>query len=192
MAHVVAIANQKGGVGKTTTAVNLAASLAVAEQRVLLVDLDMQGNASSGVGLSPRGVERGTYQVLMDGVPLRDVVAKTDLPQLDILPANRDLAAVELELYDADDRNYRLRDALRSVNDDYDFVIIDCPPSLGLVTINALAASDLVLVPLQCEYYALEGLSQLVDTIDRVRGSVNPNIKIHGVLLTMYDARNNL
>lgn len=190
--HVVAIANQKGGVGKTTTAVNLAASLAVAEQRVLLVDLDMQGNASSGVGLSPRGVETGTYQVLMDGVPVREARQKTELAHLDVLPATRDLAAVEVELYESDDRNFRLREALRAVETDYDFVVIDCPPSLGLLTINALASADLVLVPLQCEYYALEGLSQLVDTIERVRGTLNPRIRIHGVLLTMFDARNNL
>lgn len=190
--HVVAIANQKGGVGKTTTAVNLAASLAVAEQRVLLVDLDMQGNASSGVGLSPRGVDVGTYQVLMDGVPVAEARQKTELEQLHVLPASRDLAAIEIELYTSEDRNFRLREALRSVEGEYDFVVIDCPPSLGLLTINALAAAELVLVPLQCEYYALEGLSQLVDTIDRVRGNLNPGIRIHGVLLTMFDARNNL
>jgi chromosome partitioning protein len=190
--HVVAIANQKGGVGKTTTAVNLAASLAVAEQRVLLVDLDMQGNASSGVGLSPRGVDVGTYQVLMDGVPVAEARQKTELEQLHVLPASRDLAAIEIELYTSEDRNFRLREALRAVEGEYDFVVIDCPPSLGLLTINALAAAELVLVPLQCEYYALEGLSQLVDTIDRVRGNLNPGIRIHGVLLTMFDARNNL
>jgi chromosome partitioning protein len=192
MGYVVAIANQKGGVGKTTTAVNLAASLAVAEQRVLLFDLDPQGNASSGVGRAPRTVERGTYEVLLDDVPIRDVVLPTDLDSLFVVGASPHLAAVELELIDVENRNYRLRDALASVRDEYDFIIVDCPPSLGLLTINALSASDLVLVPMQCEYYALEGLSQLVDTVERVRSSLNPDLTIHGVLLTMYDARNNL
>ncbi len=192
MAYVVAIANQKGGVGKTTTAVNLAASLAVAEQRVLLLDLDPQGNASSGVGHPPRKNDRGTYDVLLDDVPVRDVVITTDLPHLSLVGSSPDLAAIEIELIESENRNYRLRDALAPVRDDYDFLIVDCPPSLGLITINALAAADLVLVPMQCEYYALEGLSQLTDTIERVRGSLNPKLKIHGVLLTMYDGRNNL
>ena len=192
MAHVVAIANQKGGVGKTTTAVNLAASLAVAEQRVLLIDLDAQGNASSGVGLAIRGDEPGTYGVLVDKRPIKEVIKQTQVPHLSLLQASRDLAALEIDLYEFEDRNYRLRDALATVADDFEFIIIDCPPSLGLVTINAFAAANHVLVPLQCEYYALEGLSQLVDTIERVKGSVNPSLKIHGVLLTMFDARNNL
>jgi chromosome partitioning protein len=192
MAHVVAIANQKGGVGKTTTAVNLAASLAVAEQRVLLVDLDPQGNASSGVGHPRRTIDRGTYHVLLDGARVTDVALSTELPGLDLVGSSPDLAAVEIDLIDVDRRNERLRLALAQVSDRYDFVLVDCPPSLGLLTINALAAADLVLVPMQCEYYALEGLSQLTDTVERVRASLNPAVRIHGVLLTMYDGRNNL
>jgi chromosome partitioning protein len=192
MGRVVAIANQKGGVGKTTTAVNLGASLAVAEQRVLLVDLDPQGNASTGVGLAPGSVDRGTYQVMLGELPVADAIQPSELPALDIVPSTPDLAAAELELVDGDDRMVRLRDALAPVRDRYDFIVVDCPPSLGLLTLNALAAADLVLVPLQCEYYALEGLSQLVRTIDRVRGSLNPPLELHGVLLTMFDPRNNL
>jgi chromosome partitioning protein len=192
MAHVVAIANQKGGVGKTTTAVNLAASLAVAEQRVLLIDLDPQGNASSGVGHPPRTVERGTYALLLEEANVADLALKTDLPSLDLVAASQDLAAIEIELIEVAERNTRLRDALAKVKDSYDFILVDCPPSLGLLTINALAAAELVVVPMQCEYYALEGLSNLTNTIDRIRGSLNPSLKIHGVLLTMFDQRNNL
>lgn len=192
MGRVVAIANQKGGVGKTTTAVNLGASLAVAEQRVLLVDLDPQGNASTGVGLAPGTVSQGTYQVLLGEAPMGDVIRPSDLPQLDVVASTPDLAAGELELVDTDDRMTRLRDAIVSVRDRYDFVVVDCPPSLGLLTLNALVSADLVVVPLQCEYYALEGLSQLVRTIERVRGSLNPGLELHGVLLTMFDARNRL
>jgi chromosome partitioning protein len=192
VARVVAIANQKGGVGKTTTAVNLAASLAAAEQRVLLVDMDAQGNASQGVGCGQGTTTQGTYQVMLRDASIRDVLRHTELSTLDIVPATQDLAAIERELADAEDSPTRLRDALTLVASQYDFVIVDCPPSLGTLTINALVAADVVLVPMQCEYYALEGLSQLVGTIERVKGSFNPTLTIDGVLLTMYDARNNL
>ena len=192
MAQVLAIANQKGGVGKTTTAVNLAACLAVAEQRVLLIDLDSQGNASSGLGHAQKTLERGTYEVLHGDASLRDVMLQTDLPSLQLAPATRDLAAAELELAEAEDRAMRLRRAIDAVRRDYDFVIVDCPPSLGVLTLNALAAADAVLVPMQCEYYALEGLASLSDTIERIQGALNSDLKVAGVLLTMYDPRSNL
>jgi chromosome partitioning protein len=192
MGRIVAIANQKGGVGKTTTAINLAASLAVAEQRVLLVDLDPQGNASSGVGHPPRTVDRGTYHVLIDGVPISQVTLRTELGQLDLAASSPDLAAIEMELIDVEERATRLKAALQPMRGSYDFIVVDCPPSLGLLTVNALTAADLVIVPMQCEYYALEGLSQLVSTIERVKNGLNPGLSIHGVVLTMFDPRNNL
>jgi chromosome partitioning protein len=192
MSRVVAVSNQKGGVGKTTTAVNLAASLAVAEQRVLLVDMDPQGNASSGVGVSERSLEQSLYPVLFREKTLREVSRPTELPFLHVVPACRDLAGVEIELVDADDRALRLRECLEPVLGDYDFIFLDCPPSLGVLTVNALVAADVVLVPMQAEYYALEGLSDLVSTIERVRNALNPPLQIDGVLLTMFDPRNNL
>lgn len=192
MGQVVAISNQKGGVGKTTTAVNLAASLAVAEQRVLLVDTDPQGNATSGVGIRIREGHQTLYPVLFGEASIADVAQTTELPFLSTVPSSRDLAGVEVELVDAPDRALRLKRALDQVREAYDYILVDCPPSLGILTLNALVAADVVLVPLQPEYYALEGLTDLCGTIERVRGSLNPELSIHGVLLTMFDTRNNL
>ncbi|MCX7807693.1 MAG: AAA family ATPase [Deltaproteobacteria bacterium] len=192
MGLVVAIANQKGGVGKTTTAVNLAASLAVAEQRVLLVDVDGQGNASSSLGLCRGRVQAGTYEVLLGQRGVEEVTFPTELSNLFIVPATPDLSAAELELAGLEDRAYRLRQAISPVRNDYDFIFIDCPPSLGLLTINALVAADEVIVPVQCEYLALEGLSALGDTIERVRRGLNTALRLDGVVLTMYDNRTSL
>ncbi len=193
MARIIAIANQKGGVGKTTTAVNLAASLAIAERRTLLIDADPQGNATSGVGIDKAGVASSLYDVLIDGVPVRDVVVPDEqLSYLHVIAATQDLVGAELELVGGEERESRLRAALGVVRDEYDYVLIDCPPSLGLVTLNVLTAADGVLIPIQCEYYALEGISQLLNTIRVVQQNFNPDLQIDGVLLTMYDARLNL
>ena len=193
MARVIAIANQKGGVGKTTTAVNLAASLAVAEQRTLLIDGDPQGNATSGIGLSRDDVTLTTYDVLIGESTVAEARHRhVQFPSLDVLPATADLAGAEVELVDRDEREQMMRKAVDVVRDEYDYILIDCPPSLGLITVNMLAAADALLIPVQCEYYALEGLSQLLNTVHLIQRSVNPSLAIDGVLLTMYDARLNL
>ncbi len=192
--RILAVVNQKGGVGKTTTAVNLAASVAAAEQRTLIVDMDPQGNASSGVGVKARGLELTVYDALIGRAKLRDVIVPTDVPGLMIAPATQDLVAAELELVDDPERAMRLKKVLAEAlaEESFDYVFIDCPPSLGLLTVNALAAADRVLVPLQCEYYALEGLTHLMATIDRVKNGINPTLGVQGVVLTMFDSRNNL
>jgi chromosome partitioning protein len=194
VARILAIANQKGGVGKTTTAVNLAASLAVAEQRTLLLDGDPQGNATSGVGITRDTLERGTtYDLLLGTKTVDDLVHRqVQFKHLDVVPATPDLAGAEVELVDEPDRALRIANALATVADRYDYILLDCPPSLGLVTLNMLAAADALLIPLQCEYYALEGLSQLLGTVQRVQEHLNPKLDIGGVLLTMFDARLNL
>ncbi|MDX2052258.1 MAG: AAA family ATPase [Polyangiaceae bacterium] len=190
--QIIAIANQKGGVGKTTTAVNLAASLAAAERRTLLVDLDPQSNATSGVGIRPGTLERSIYDALIGAATLRDVIVHTQIPTLDIAPATQDLTAVEYELFE-EDRGTHLRALLRSSQTDaYDFIILDSPPSLGVLTMNVLVAADRVIVPLQPEYYALEGITYLMATIDRIKRSLNPELIVEGIVLTMWDPRNRL
>jgi chromosome partitioning protein len=197
--RVLAIANQKGGVGKTTTAINLGTALAAIGERVLIIDLDPQGNASTGLGIDRRNRTTSTYDVLAGDAPLREAITTTAVPRLWIAPSTMDLSGLELEIGQARDRAYRLRNATSAVNTDktvgngdFTYVLVDCPPSLNLLTVNAMAAANAILVPLQCEFFALEGLSQLLQTVEQVKSTLNPELTIHGIVLTMFDARNNL
>jgi chromosome partitioning protein len=189
MGKIIAIANQKGGVGKTTTSINLAASLGVLEKKVLLIDADPQANATSGLGIDVESVDIGTYQLLEHSNTAKEAIIKTDTPNLDIIPAHIDLVAIEIELVDKDEREYMLKKALTDIKNDYDYILIDCAPSLGLLTLNALTAADAVMIPIQCEYFALEGLGKLLNTIKSVQKIHNPELDIEGLLLTMYDSR---
>lgn len=189
MGKIIAIANQKGGVGKTTTTVNLAASLGVLEKKVLLIDADPQANATSGLGIDADTVEHGTYQVLEHSMAAKDIIIATDSPNLDLIPAHIDLVAIEIELVDKDGREYMMKKAISELRDSYDYILIDCAPSLGLLTLNALTAADAVIIPIQCEYFALEGLGKLLNTIKSVQKIHNPDLDIEGMLLTMFDSR---
>lgn len=189
MGKIIAIANQKGGVGKTTTSVNLAASLGVLEKKVLLIDADPQANSTSGLGIDVEEVEYGTYQVLEHSISAKEAIMETNSPNVDIIPAHIDLVAIEIELVDKQDREYMMKQAIGDLRKDYDYIIIDCAPSLGLLTLNALTASDSVIIPIQCEYFALEGLGKLLNTIKSVQKIHNPDLDIEGMLLTMYDSR---
>lgn len=192
MGKIISFANQKGGVGKTTSAINLAAGLGLRGYKVLVVDIDPQGNATSGLGVNKREYPISTYNLMVTGASLNEVRVQTAYKNLDILPSNINLAGVEIELVELSERSYRLKQALAAAKAEYDYIIIDCPPSLGLITINAFSASDTILVPLQCEYYAMEGVSQLIATVRQVKRMYNPDIAIEGILLTMYDTRLNL
>ena len=192
MAHIISIVNQKGGVGKTTTAVNLAAGLGILGKRTLLIDIDPQGNSTSGYGISKRDTKLNSYHVLTNAAKLESVVVKTQFNNVDVVPSGMDLAGAEIEMIDLDNRESVLKMAIATVYNDYDYILLDCPPSLSLITLNALVASDRVLVPIQCEYYALEGLSQLMSTVRLVKQKYNPELELDGVLLTMYDGRLNL
>ena len=189
MSRIISVANQKGGVGKTTTAINLAACLALSGQKVLIIDIDPQGNASSGLGVNLRENQKGIYELLAGNASLDQVIYPTEIDTLKIIPSNVDLAGAEIELVGRDHREKILSMALNGVNAEYEFIVIDCPPSLGLLTLNALTVSQSVLIPMQCEYYALQGLSHLLKTLQRIKKSINPNLKVEGILLTMYDNR---
>lgn len=192
MGRAIAVANQKGGVGKTTTAINLAACLAEAGQHVLIIDMDPQGNTTSGFGFDKNDLENTVYELLVGDAELEECIIKDAIEHMDMLPSNVNLSGAEIELIGIDRKEYILRDKIQEVRDDYDFIIIDCPPSLSMLTINSMTTADTILVPIQCEYYALEGLSQLIHTINLVRQRLNPNLEIEGVVFTMYDARTNL
>lgn len=189
MGKIIAFANQKGGVGKTTSCVNIAASLGILGHKVLIIDLDPQGNTTSGVGISKKALKAGTKELLTGALPLNEIIASTEYENLDVIPTNTSLAGAEFELFDFDDSEFRIKNALAEVKDSYDYILIDCPPSLGMLTINAFTASDGVIVPMQCEFYALEGLSQLMVTINRIKRMYNPDLSITGILVTMYNGR---
>ena len=189
MGKIIAFANQKGGVGKTTSAVNIAASVGILGKKVLLIDIDPQGNTTSGVGINKKNLKATSYEILIGEIEAEKAITATEFKNLSVIPSNISLAGAEFDLYQLEDREYRLKEQLKAIRDDYDYIFIDCPPSLGMITVNALAAADAVIIPMQCEYYALEGLSQLIMTIKRIRQSYNPELEISGILLTMYNGR---